>query len=223
MDLLNTIAQAGYVLVEGFDIENADQILEEHLAQVGEPISYMDLPMIMNLKPQPNFQGMSFAGTDKFHMHTDLSWYENPPPYIGMFCVSMESAGGGLPLLADSWRILDELSADDIAFLKSELIAFTSPDHIDGAAYTAPILSEHDGKRMLRFRYDLLEEPPAPVTRLFEAINDNIIYVPATAGSLFIFDNLRMLHGRTALKADLASDRHFKRIYGELKILQNVQ
>jgi alpha-ketoglutarate-dependent taurine dioxygenase len=176
--------------------------------------------MIMDLKPQPNFQGMSFAGTDKFHMHTDLSWYENPPLYIGMFCVSLESAGGGKNLLADSWKIVEELSADDIEFLENELIAFSSPDHIEHEPYRAPILSRRDGKIMLRFRYDLLDAPPPPVVRLFEAINDNIIYVPTTNGSLFILDNFRMLHGRTALKAELESDRHFKRIYGEFKVPQ---
>lgn len=79
MNLLQEIEKSGYVLVEGVGIENANQILMEHLEQVGEPITYMELPMIMDLKPQPNFQGMSFAGTDKFTMHTDLSWYENPP------------------------------------------------------------------------------------------------------------------------------------------------
>lgn len=220
MNLLQEIEQNGYGLVENLGTENADETLQAYMSQVAAPISYMDLPMIMDLKPQPNFQGMSFAGTDKFHMHTDLSWYETPPRYIGMFCVSMESAGGGLPLLADSWKILEEMSADDIAFLETEAINFASPDHIEGAFYTAPILSKRDDKYMLRFRYDLLENPPAPVTRLFEAINDNIIYVPATDGSLFIFDNFRMLHGRTALKADLQSDRHFKRIYGEIKVPQ---
>ncbi|MEO1288037.1 MAG: TauD/TfdA family dioxygenase [Chloroflexota bacterium] len=216
--LLQELEQHGYVMVKDLDTQNADDVLHEHMAIVGKPVTYMDLPIIMDLKPQPNFQGMSFAGTDKFHMHTDLSWYENPPVYIGMFCISMESAGGGKPLLADSWKIINEMSDNDIAFLENELIAFASPDHIEHEPYRASILSKRDGQYVLRFRYDLLDEPPAPVTRLFEAINDNIIYVPAEAGSLFIFDNLRMLHGRTALKADLQSDRHFKRIYGEVKI-----
>ncbi len=220
MKLLQDIKEAGYGLIEGIGNDNPDKSLREHMELVGSPIAYMDLPMIMDLKPQPNFQGMSFAGTDKFHMHTDLSWYENPPPYIGMFCVSMESAGGGLPLLADSWHIIKQLSEDDIAFLESEPIAFASPDHIEHEPYRAPILSKGDNGYILRFRYDLLDNPPAPVTNLFEAINDNIIYVPATAGSLFIFDNLRMLHGRTGLKAKLESDRHFKRIYGEVKVPQ---
>ena len=220
MDLLQEIKKSGYVLVEGLGTDNADQILSDHMQQVGEPITYMELPMIMDLKPQPNFQGMSFAGTDKFTMHTDLSWYENPPLYIGMFCVSMESAGGGKPLLADSWKIVEELGSDDMNFLENELIAFSSPDHIEHEPYAAPILSKRDGNYLLRFRYDLLENPPAPVTHLFEAIGDNIFEVPATAGSLFILDNLRMLHGRTALLAKLDSDRHFKRIYGEAKVLE---
>lgn len=220
MNLLQEIEKSGYVLVEGVGIENANQILMEHLEQVGEPITYMELPMIMDLKPQPNFQGMSFAGTDKFTMHTDLSWYENPPPYIGMFCVSMESAGGGKPLLADSWKIIEQMDSDDIAFLETEMIAFSSPDHIEQEPYAAPILSKRDGNYLLRFRYDLLENPPPAVTRLFEAIGDNIFQVATTAGSLFIFDNLRMLHGRTALHAKLDSDRHLKRIYGEVKVAE---
>lgn len=220
MNLLQEIKKEGYVLVENLGTSDANTMLTDYLEQIARPIAYMDLPMIMDLKPQPNFQGMSFAGTDKFHMHTDLSWYENPPPYIGMFCVSMESAGGGKPLLADAWKIIKDMSDDDVAFLENEIISFASPDHIDNEFFDAPILSKRDGNYLIRFRYDLLENPPPPVTRLFEAINDNIIYVPATAGSLFIFDNLRMLHGRTALEAKLESDRHFKRIYGEVKVLE---
>ena len=222
MELLDEIQKSGYVLIDGFDVAEADNILMEYTKQIGDPITYMDLPMIMDLKPQPNSQGMSFAGTDKFHMHTDLSWYENPPPYISMFCVSVESAGGGKNLLADGWKIIEELSADDIEYLENEIIKFDSPDHILDATFQSPILSENRGKRILRFRYDLLETVTAPIQRLFEAINDNIIYLPVSNGTLFIADNFRMLHGRTSLKADLASDRHFKRMYGEFKVPQTV-
>ena len=101
------LEESGFAIIENVGLENPDKQLEEIVAAVSTPISYLGLPLVMDLKPQPGYQPASFAGTGEFNLHTDLTWHEKPPKYLGMFCVSYESAGGGIPLLADGWKALD--------------------------------------------------------------------------------------------------------------------
>src|SRR5574341_384290 len=104
MNLLQQIKESGYVYLETKEVDNPDHALEEAVASFAKPIAYVGLPMVMDLRPQPGFQSASYAGTGEFDLHTDLTWYEKPPRYIGMFCVRPEGNGGGIPLLADGWK-----------------------------------------------------------------------------------------------------------------------
>jgi len=215
VDLKQEIEKAGYVHIENVGLDKPDETLYEYVSAIARPISYLELPMIMDLKPQPGYQPASFAGTGEFDLHTDLSWHEKPPKYIGMFCVNNESAHGGIPLLSDGWKALEDLSAEDVEFLQTEPLSFPPPSHIDYTALHGPIVSARNGKKVIRFRYDMLENPGPPVQNYFKAINNHVIGLDIKPGSLFIFDNERMLHGRTELKAGMGSDRHFKRMYGD--------
>ncbi|MBI1877954.1 MAG: TauD/TfdA family dioxygenase [Chloroflexi bacterium] len=120
IDLLQQIKETGYVYLDAMELDNPNKVLEEVVALFARPIAYLGLPLVMDLRPQPGFQPASYAGTGEFDLHTDLSWYEKPPTYIAMFCVSMEMAGGGLPLLADGWHALNELDEADRHYLKTE-------------------------------------------------------------------------------------------------------
>lgn len=215
MDLLKEIKENGYVLIKNAGSDDPDKTLETALATFAHPISYLGLPLVMNLKPKPGFQPASYAGTGVFDLHTDLSWFEKPPKYIAMFCVMPESAGGGIPLLADGWQALNSLSPQDVAYLKSHPVTFPPPDHIDYPPLTGPIVTDRTEGPFIRFRYDLLDNPTQPIQNFFAAVNEHLIQVEVTSGSMFIFDNDRMLHGRTELKGGMSSDRHFKRLYGE--------
>jgi len=216
VDYQKELEKSGYVLIENRGLEDPDKSLEEVVSSIAEPISYLGLPLVMDLKPQPGFQPASYAGTGEFDMHTDLTWYEKPPKYIGMFCVSNESAGGGIPLLADGWKALEELSEEDAEYLKTQPVTFPPPSHINYPPLSGPIVNEQDGKLVIRFRYDMLTNPAPPVRNYLDAIHKHLIYVNVSPGSVYVFDNERMLHGRTELKAGLESDRFFKRMYGDV-------
>ncbi|HXW01161.1 MAG TPA: TauD/TfdA family dioxygenase, partial [Anaerolineae bacterium] len=82
-------------------------------------------------------------------------------------------------------------------------------------SFQGPIITEQAGKLQVRFRYDLLEEPEPPIRNYFTAIKQHILQLKISPGSIFVFDNHRMLHGRTELKAGLESNRFFKRMYAE--------
>ena len=215
MKLRQEIEKEGYVHLENIGLADPNGDLEKYLGSLAKPIAYLGLPLVMDLKPKPGFQPASYAGTGEFDLHTDLSWYETPPKYIGMFCVANESAHGGAPLLSDGWKALNDLEAAEVADLKSNAITFPPPDHIDYAPLTGPIVEEQEGQPMIRFRYDLLTDPGPAVQHFFQAVNRRVIHLDVQPGSIFIFDNHRMLHGRTALKAGLGSDRFFKRMYGQ--------
>ena len=216
MSWQKNLEESGFATIEDVGLESPDKHLEEIVAAVSTPISYLGLPLVMDLKPQPGYQPASFAGTGEFNLHTDLTWHEKPPRYLGMFCIAYESAGGGIPLLADGWKALDDLSQDDLAYLHTEPVTFPPPDHIDYPPLSGPIITETEGKINIRFRYDLLANPDPTTTRFNQAINRHVFEVHVTPGSVFIFDNYRLLHGRTELKAGLGSDRHFKRMYGDV-------
>ncbi len=62
----------------------------------------------------------------------------------------------------------------------------------------------------------MLTDPAPPVRNYLDAIHKHLIYVNVSPGSVYVFDNERMLHGRTELKAGLESDRFFKRMYGDV-------
>ena len=215
MDLLQEIEKTGYIQLDNVSLENPNKSLEEFISSFAKPISYLDLPMVMDLRPQPGFQPASYAGTGEFDLHTDLTWYQKPPRYIGMYCVRPEGNGGGIPLLADGWKALGLLSEEDVHYLKHESVSFPPPSHIDYPPLTGPIVSEQEGKLEIRFRYDMLVDPAPPIRRYLEAIHDCLIRLNVSPGTVFIFDNSRMLHGRTELQAGLESDRFFKRIYGD--------
>jgi alpha-ketoglutarate-dependent taurine dioxygenase len=216
MNLLQQINQTGYVLLENMGLDQPNQTLEEVVSTFARPIAYLDLPLVMDLRPQPGFQPASYAGTGEFDLHTDLTWYEKPPTYIAMFCMAMETAGGGLPLLADGWQALNDLDEADRHYLTTEPVTFPPPSHINYPPLTGPIAAERAGKLQIRFRYDLLDNPAPPVSRFFEAVKQRLVQLNVSPGSLFIFDNERMLHGRTELKSGLASNRFFKRMYAEI-------
>lgn len=217
MDLQKEIEKSGYVIVENVGLDNPDGALKAHVSTIAQPIAYLGLPLVMDLRPQPGFQPASYAGTGEFDLHTDLSWHEKPPKYIAMFCIAQERTGGGIPLLADGWQAIEDLTEADLHYLRTEPVTFPPPSHIDYPALSGPIVTERDdGTLFIRFRYDMLENPAPAVTNFNKAINNHIIHLNVSPGTIYIFDNERMLHGRTELKAGLQSDRFFKRMYGDI-------
>lgn len=217
MELLKELEASGYVFIRNVGLDDPDGALKKYISTFAEPISYLGLPLVMDLKPQPGFQPASYAGVGEFDLHTDLTWYEKPPKYIAMFCIANEAAGGGVPLLADGWQVLEHLAEADVRYLKTEPVTFPPPNHIDYPPLSGPIVNDQNGKPVIRFRYDLLDNPAPPITRFFEAVQAQTIHLDVSPGTIYIFDNERMLHGRTELKAGLESNRFFKRMYGEAR------
>jgi alpha-ketoglutarate-dependent taurine dioxygenase len=217
MDLEKEIKKSGYVIIEDVGLDDPDGALKAHLSTIARPIAYLDLPLVMDLRPRPGFQPASYAGIGEFDLHTDLTWHEKPPKYIAMFCITQESAGGGIPLLADGWQAIEALDEKDVHYLRTEPVTFPPPSHITYPALTGPIVTERDnGELFIRFRYDMLENPAPAVDNFNRAVNKHVIHLNVSPGSIYIFDNERMLHGRTELKAGMQSDRFFKRMYGDI-------
>lgn len=216
MELLQELEEQGFAVIENAGFEDPNKILETTMADIAHPISYLGLPMVMDLQPQPGYQPASFAGTGVFNLHTDLTWHEKPPKYLGMYCVAYESAGGGIPLLSDGWKAFHDLDEADQMALQKDSVSFTPPSHIDYPDLSGPIISGESERPFVRFRYDMLTDPAPYVTRYDQAVNRHVFEVRVSPGSIFIFDNYRMLHGRTELQGGMTSDRHFKRIYGDV-------
>jgi alpha-ketoglutarate-dependent taurine dioxygenase len=209
------LKERGWAYIEGVSLEEPDKALEEIVSSFSKPVKHLDQPLVMDLKPALGAQPASYAGTGEFDLHTDLSWFEKPPKYIAMLCITHDSAGGGIPIISDGRQALQAVSEKEARVLKKLRIHFPAPSHVKLAGHTGPVATQERGSVSFRFRADLLKgKMPAAVARFFEAAKNNSFTLDVKPGSVFIIDNHRMLHGRTEILGGLESERHFKRMYG---------
>ncbi len=174
-------------------------------------------PVITEVRPRPHFDPASFAGTDEFGLHTDLSWMQDDeiPSLMFLLCVRPEAAGGGASLQVDGWKVWDSVSERCRAELQARSVRMRS--HRDSISITyreAPLVRIVGGKPLIRFRRDLLEgEVPECVEEFGAAADKLVTRFRLEAGQVVVMDNTRMLHGRDSLNAGLESDRLLLRIH----------
>lgn len=197
-----------------------EEALIEFASNFGEPAFKRGRPArpsITEVRPRPNFDPVSFAGSDEFRLHTDLSWLpdEQIPRLMFLLCVRPEAEGGGATLHADGWMALGGLSKEQRAEL--ETISVRMRSHRDGIGVTYrddPLVKATDCGPFIRFRRDLLEgDVPESVTAFGAAVDNVATRFHLKAGQVLVMDNTRMLHGREPLKAGLESDRLLLRMH----------
>jgi alpha-ketoglutarate-dependent taurine dioxygenase len=211
--ILSGIHSVGYVQLEAAEVQDPDIYLLELMSSFARPISYFDQPIIMNVKPIKGANPASYAGIGKLDLHTDITWFSTPPKYIVMMCISV-GEGGGIPLISDGWKALESIDGDTIESLKAHMVSFAAPSHVQYQGHTAPILTQYDGKFRIRYRSDLLREDATEAINLFsKAVHKQATQLAISPGSIWIVDNYRVLHGRTAIDAGINSHRFLKRVY----------
>lgn len=207
----------GYVQLDAVDVSDPNNYLINLVSSFAKPISYFGQPIIMDVSPKEGANPASYAGTGKLDLHTDISWFSVPPMYIAMMCID-PGDGSGVPLIADGWKALADLDNDTIEILKTHEVSFAAPNHVNHWGHTAPILSQPSGKYQIRFRSDLLRDEATEAIDLFsKAVNKYAIHMEILPGSIWIVDNYRMLHGRTAINNNMSSKRFLKRLYASGK------
>ncbi len=220
------VRERGVAIEPGFNGRDWAPVLRHLAARIGTAVSYFGQDTVMDIKPSKNKNcgGMSFAGTLKFPLHTDLAWYRGSPRYLAMFCVH-PGEGGGDGVYADGSEAAALLNGPDLAELENTPLHFPAPSHVDWTGHTGPVIGrpEADSPAAIggagpRIRFnlrDIDQTVGGPARRFAEALEACAHLVPMRAGLLMVYDNHRFCHGRTAIQAGTSSRRFLKRMYIE--------
>jgi len=165
--------------------------------------------------------------------HTEAPGWQPTPAYVALYCHRQARCGGGHTDLLDVRALLAALDEPELDLLAKAEVTFPWPMNPNGKGGTrsAMLYSEPDGRLSLRFSYNVLTTnlyaPPVDavvdgdhlplgepgralaqrVSTLFSEQRTSIL-VPE--GSLLVWDNRRMLHGRSQYRD---RDRHLTRFF----------
>jgi hypothetical protein len=130
--------------------------------------------------------------------HTDRSSVERPPGLVLAVC-SREPAAGGEFVLVDGQMVYDELAATDLAALDA-LCAPRSALFGGADGHLGSVFSSLCGVVAIRLRLDGLVRFAPTVTphlpALRGAIDQHTSMLPLRAGTGYVINNQRWLHGR---------------------------
>ena len=175
--------------------------------------------------PDPNSNAYTALG---LLCHTDLPNWERPPDYQLLHCLENDAEGGD-SLLVDGFAAAETLRRRDPAafrLLTRHPIDFRFQDRISDIRYRALTiaLDEAGAVEEVRFNFAVMGAVSAPAQRTgalcralraFAAvIRDPALECryPLRAGELLVFDNRRVLHGRTAFDPSTGR-RHLQGCY----------
>ena len=168
--------------------------------------------------------------------HTDNP-YRDPVPTMQLLHCLESSAAGGENILVDGWRVAEavrHVCPGGFALMAARGVTFRYADATADLCATAPIIDlATDGSvRGVRFNARSMQPPSMPaheLTAWYEAylmfarlLADPIyqIHLRLDPGDLFIVDNRRVLHGRTAFEATTGS-RHLQGCYADIDGLRS--
>jgi gamma-butyrobetaine dioxygenase len=175
--------------------------------------------------------------------HTDNP-YRDPVPTLQLLHCLQSSASGGDNVLVDGWYVAALVRAADpegFAMLASTAVTFRYRDDEADLTTTLPILELEDDRtnwavRGVRFNARSMQPPRLLAERsvawyrgyrLFARLladPANQIHLHLEPGDLFIVDNRRVLHGRTAYEANgdgSAGARHLQGCYADIDGLRS--
>lgn len=153
---------------------------------------HADADGVTRIKPTRYRLGQPAAGfsNDSLGLHTDRSSVPIPPRFLGVY-FERQAVLGGTPIFADLSILLDKFERPDL-----ERVKITNP-----CGDRVPILISPE-KPGLRYRDDAqceLDGPPTLVAEVRRTVATLRVDVPPlTNGDVYILDNHRMAHGRTA-------------------------
>jgi gamma-butyrobetaine dioxygenase len=159
--------------------------------------------------------------------HTDNP-YRDPAPTLQLLHCLSSSAEGGDNTLVDAFRVAEDLPAGQADLLASTPVRFRYADDDADLEAETPVLSRDVRGDLVAVHYntrsaqpfrlaDELVEPYYGAYQAFGRMLDSPEYrvrLRLEPGDLFIVDNLRVLHGRTAY-APGAGERHLQGCYAD--------
>ena len=159
--------------------------------------------------------------------HTDNP-YRDPTPTLQLLHCLASSADGGENTLVDGFRVVQDLPPEDLELLATHPIRFRYADADAVLEADTPVISLGPSGETQAVHYNTRSAQPFDLPdglvgryygayqrfgRMLEAPQYRIQFKLAP-GDLFIVDNLRVLHGRTAYAAT-GGERHLQGCYAD--------
>jgi gamma-butyrobetaine dioxygenase len=207
---LKNTKRSGLSVVAGIeDNEDAGVVLGERIGFLRR--TNFGVTFRVETIPDPN--NLAYT-SHALPLHTDLPNQEMPPGYQFLHCVR-NGAEGGASVFADAYMIAENVrkaNPDAFRLLTSIPIPYRFHDKAHDIRVHRPMVSLDERGRVFDIRYSahLMDsfDMPAEVMgdyyaayRLFMAETrrpENIITFKMKPGEMVVFDNRRVLHGRTA-------------------------
>jgi gamma-butyrobetaine hydroxylase len=159
--------------------------------------------------------------------HTDNP-YRDPTPTLQLLHCLSSSAGGGENTLVDAFRVAQDLPREQFELLARHPIRFRYADEVTELEAETPVLALDVRGALQAVHYNTrsaqpfrlapgLVEPYYDAYRSFGRLLEDRRYriqFKLEPGDLFIVDNLRVLHGRTAYAPE-AGERHLQGCYAD--------
>lgn len=213
-DLLDPESQ-GYLIVSGLGSGSPvdfDAIIKRATAicsLAGRPIKVMDkLGLWLDVPVKMDVATFRFGGTGYIPLHIDVVNSTNPPDIVGFLCERPDPLGGGLSIVSNLKRAIEQMLPEEIEFLKM-------PQFFDGKLNNMsevgqelnpfPIAnSKGNWKPMIRFTAKMLHGLPDGVSKTLITKLESILIEMQEVhqigfGDLILVNQSIVAHGRTPL------------------------
>ena len=220
---MKRLDQDGLSLVQGMPST------QTALNEVTNRIDYQrqtNFGVTFEVKTEPNPINLAYTSL-ALPLHTDLSNQETPPGYQFLHCLANESSGGE-SIFADGFRILEDLREQNSGYfelLANYAVPFRFHDDDHDIYHHHPIINlDHRGNIIelkynahLASTFDLPEDVMHDYYLAYRELMARVrsvkyrITLKLTEGTMAVFDNRRVLHGREAFEP--MGKRHLRGCY----------
>ncbi|MCW4150484.1 TauD/TfdA family dioxygenase [Vreelandella janggokensis] len=221
---LDAYLRYGYIILQGVPTD------PEQILQVGSHFGYVketNFGRYFEVYSRPTGNDLAYRSV-ALGPHTDNP-YRSPVPGIQLLHCLVNETTGGLSTLADSLKVLEQLRAENpegYALLKRTPVRFRFIDAGTELVTHRTMIQTNDDGHPTGVHYsprlDALPLLSDAQTRLFHRARQRLgelltdpayeVRFPLAAGDLMMFDNSRVLHGRTSYNTD-EGHRHVQGCY----------
>lgn len=163
-------------------------------------------------------------------LHTDNAWFVDPAE-INFFIMQKQAVTGGEQTIYPLSRLIDDLRADSPELLSDLASVVVTIKKGDNDYFNrTPIISMADEKRIY-WNFYRTEKPTAEIAAMCDAFfkylerregTSSVEKIRCESGDCLSFNDLKMLHGRTAFAATAPGDRVFLHSMWKLPSQQQV-
>ena len=222
-DWLRAVDQLGFAILTGCP---TDPGTVTRVAELFGFVRETNYGRLFDVKTVVDPTNLAYTGLG-LGAHTDNP-YRDPTPTLQLLHCLASSADGGENTLVDGFRVVQDLTRDDLELLARSPIRFRYADADAELETETPVISLDPRGETEAVHYNTRSAQPFALPdglvgpyygayqrfgRMLEAPEYRIQFKLAP-GDLFIVDNLRVLHGRTAYAAT-GGERHLQGCYAD--------